>query len=472
MRIIDFLSQSPNNYIFQRETNKTTFGGLLSLIYLIFALFIFLYYIVEFTFKDKYEITSFISRELHLESEEEENKFMESDIYNPILKLKFSLLSNANLSISDRFILYDAYRKIIINRDEIIERRVTDINFYVLYKCLDNTSTCDIDEEDIKAYYKLDILYQGFVIDPQDDIPIKLAEQNHFHQNYIIFNPDIKLASYLYWDITRFEDNKGLFEFFDLFKEKEKGIVKEKDIYVGGKLRKYEENIIHKNTYSLSIENHKLLLTLGMQGLPLSNVYTIIDYKRKKKSILDSFANMFSLWILIYNGLTVIFSKLYSKNFDKYKIIENILLKKNENFNNKKEMKIMNDINISDSLLAKDTKDYLGEINDITSNEKEDGINDDNYSMDKENEQGRILPRLKFIDFIFNSIYKKKCCFSKKQEIISACNNIILKYYSVENILFNQFMMENLLRDYNWNNPELKFINSNNSFTKIKNLIN
>ena len=33
MRIIDFLSDSPKTFIFKKSSNKTTFGGFLTLIY-------------------------------------------------------------------------------------------------------------------------------------------------------------------------------------------------------------------------------------------------------------------------------------------------------------------------------------------------------------------------------------------------------------------------------------------------------
>ena len=60
------------------------------------------------------------------------------------------------------------------------------------------------------------------------------------------------------------------------------------------------------------------------------NVFLYQDYKRKKRSILDIAADIFSLWISFYNGFTFLFSKLYSKSFDKYKIIDNILSKQKE----------------------------------------------------------------------------------------------------------------------------------------------
>ena len=43
------------------------------------------------------------------------------------------------------------------------------------------------------------------------------------------------------------------------------------------------------------------------------------------------------------------------------------------------------------------------------------------------------------------------------------------RYYSVENILYNLIMIENLLKDYKWNNPELKNIVDNSLLYHIKN---
>ena len=54
-----------------------------------------------------------------------------------------------------------------------------------------------------------------------------------------------------------------------------------------------------------------------------------------------------------------------------------------------------------------------------------------------------------------------------RQEIISKCNKL-------ENILYNQIKMENLMIDYKWNNPDLNKLD-NNEFIfiiiQLKNLI-
>ena len=59
---------------------------------------------------------------------------------------------------------------------------------------------------------------------------------------------------------------------------------------------------------------------------------------------------------------------------------------------------------------------------------------------------------------------------NKNLELISNCNKILLKYMSIESILYNQLMLENLLEDYKWNNPHLNNISNNILINKIQNI--
>ena len=45
------------------------------------------------------------------------------------------------------------------------------------------------------------------------------------------------------------------------------------------------------------------------------------------------------------------------------------------------------------------------------------------------------------------------------------------KYYSIENLVYNQFMFENLLKDYKWNNPDLNSIKNIELIYKLQQLI-
>ena len=63
------------------------------------------------------------------------------------------------------------------------------------------------------------------------------------------------------------------------------------------------------------------------------------------------------------------------------------------------------------------------------------------------------------------------CCKIKNQQIISKCNEIISKYYSIEYILYNQIKLENLFKDYKWNDPTLNNYDNNKFIIELKNLI-
>ena len=175
MRKLDFLSQSPNVFIFQKESNKTTFGGVFSAIYLISIFVIFLYFRAIYGYSELYEITSFISEEKRIR-DEDQKKFKESLKYNPILPMKFSLKDENGKNLSDKFTIVDN-SNITFERDKIINKSVDDIHFYILYKCDDtnntNKTTCEIEEKDKNtSIYILEMSYQGFYFSPQSEIPV------------------------------------------------------------------------------------------------------------------------------------------------------------------------------------------------------------------------------------------------------------------------------------------------------------
>ena len=79
--------------------------------------------------------------------------------------------------------------------------------------------------------------------------------------------------------------------------------------------------------------------------------------------------------------------------------------------------------------------------------------------------------KINFIHFIFNNIYFKRKNGIKQQEIIDICNSILSKYTSIDCILLNQIMLENLLKDYKWNDHNLKNIGNNCLIKKLQLLI-
>ena len=436
-------------------------GGAFSAIYLILIIFIFLYFRAIYGFSEPYQITSFISERKRINYDEQE-KFIVSEKYNPILPMKFSLIGQQGINLSDKFIIVDRYTNKTIERDKIINKKVNDIHFVILYNCNDDNTTnrtaCEIEEKDKTSYFlNFVIRYQGFYFEPQSNIPIHRLSDNIFHSFGHIFDSDIKLQKNIQWTITRYEDNQGLWQIFDYFKEEEPEHLKETNIFIGGSYENYDTMIIDKNTIYGARKNTKLLFMIETLDLNDFNTVLYKDYKRKAKSILDCYANIFSLWISLYNGFTFIFLKLYSKSFDKYKIMENILSRQKENLFLNKEPKFFEKKikeNDKGDILLEDIKeeehnDNQIMINDSNIMEEESNDNKDKINfIGKDNKQERILPKLSFIDFFFNTFYCKKCCFLKRQKLIEACNNIMFQYYSVENILYNQIMLENFFKDY------------------------
>ena len=81
------------------------------------------------------------------------------------------------------------------------------------------------------------------------------------------------------------------------------------------------------------------------------------------------------------------------------------------------------------------------------------------------------MPKFSFIHFFCNNLYFQKCCYKyRKQEFLHICDEILLKYMSFESILYYQMVLENMLKDYKWNQPILYNIETNELLDKLKNI--
>ena len=110
-------------------------------------------------------------------------------------------------------------------------------------------------------------------------------------------------------------------------------------------------------------------------------------------------------------------------------------------------------------------------------NSDKDSINlDSNLIDNKEDtdyykkEEGKLnLEKIIWIRYLLNNIYCSNCeC--NTQDRIETCNEIIRHYMSYECILYNQLMLEQLLKDYRWNDNSLNNLVNNNLIVKLKNL--
>ena len=200
------------------------------------------------------------------------------------------------------------------------------------------------------------------------------------------------------------------------------------------------------------------------------------EYIRSKKSILDVFADIGALFSTLYSVFSFIFN-FYSQNFDNYKILKEILstpgifeirnkriiLKANSNkieeipFNKK-----LSEINTNDNgIISIDScKTIPNNSSRLNLSLKEEFKFKENYNNKSKG--------IKFIYFILENMYCKCKNIRKEYNIIDICNNILSKYSSIESILYNQIIFENLLKDYHWNDNNLKIIGNNYLIKKLK----
>ena len=210
------------------------------------------------------------------------------------------------------------------------------------------------------------------------------------------------------------------------------------------KTQGYHFHGIYKPIFHISIDND------------FSNY---VEYKRKKVSEFSLIANICSLALTIFNGFRFGFNFFYSEKFANYEVIDKILSSKRKS----KQKKIVETkFDKSFPLLS------INEMKDVEIEEKNENKTDRLIEIE-ENEDS--LPKYNIFSFIANFFYCNRCRKNKVQANITICNNILEKYYSIENLLYNQFMLENLLQDYKWNNPDLNSIKNIELIYKLKQMI-
>jgi hypothetical protein len=90
LNCLDFLSGSPKNFIFNKSSNKTLFGGILSLVFLILAFIIIIFYLLNFFLEDDFSV-QYSYYQMPLNNDNEEEKKLNDERYNPYFNFQFSL---------------------------------------------------------------------------------------------------------------------------------------------------------------------------------------------------------------------------------------------------------------------------------------------------------------------------------------------------------------------------------------------
>ena len=453
MHPLDIISDSPHLYILQKSSNKTNFGGFLFFIYLIIIILIFVTYLIDYIQNDKYIIQSF--SHFNLKSDEDIKLREKDNLYNPNINFKLDLRAfyeNEEQILPRKFMIYDNKVEKFVKRNEKFNKRITDFDVYILYEC-DNLNCSDyydfaklVDEININYYY-LRFQHDGFLLahqNPEKPI-IKTEDNGKFFFTYYRLNINKTTNIMNYWKNIIYTEKKG---FFQMDSKDSCGYVENWDISTR------DELIITNLT---EIPDKIFAIISHIEFEIDNNEYT--EYLRKRISELDILANIFSLVANIFTGVKFIFG-FYSQHFNNFKIMEKILNKqtKKVKINEIKQMSDFVDnkfISIQDDLNQK--------CLDKGNKENDDYENNEEVSTS----QNARIKKLHFFDFFLNNLYI--CCKQKKpQKIIHTCNQIVYKYASIETIIKNQILIENILKDYKWNDPYLNNVENNNLFIQLK----
>ena len=473
MKKFDILSQPPRTYIFERYSNKTIFGGVLSIIYLLIMIFISIYYIYNYIIGDKYEYY-YSYREL---PEEQKKKAFAGFDPNPPIHIKLDAINELDWNISSnlKFIYYtkDSEKKIIY-RNDWTEITIPDYAIIDLYYSIDDIN--DIKEIEFGENFEVNLTYKTFYLDHQNPVcPFKKI----VIYKYLRFNFEKNFILYMNWEFTKYKEKNDIFKIFSNY-------LRRPIQFLDGRLTindlKEEKNDgEYNNEYIIDGVIHKYLGSIVI----FNSRDTIHEYLRQKREWLSVLATISALANSFYSIFVRFFYFIYSKKYDQYKIFKNILLldakiKKSDsiflseasnlklnNFSLEKkvgkalevrEIQVINS-NKSDSCSSTNNNDKGSECPTTEKEEKDEEVDNNNLH----------LPKMPFVNFIFNNLFIDKCSNSNKQKLINLSSKIIYKYYSIENILYNQIKFENLLNDYKWNNPKLKNVQNNKTILEIRN---
>ncbi len=293
------------------------------------------------------------------------------------------------------------------------------------------------------------MLYKGYNLTHQDpESPIKKSDKYTLKQLQFLENTNI---IYLNWGLIEYEEEKGIFaKSFDRIRKKS-------NIFYGADFKSekvFTDDGHVQNLYKEQGYRVLLLLEIHLDESQYDR------YTRKENSILDVLANICALSSTVLNLITLGYGVLYSQNYDNYKIVENILSKKmGINIYNKK----IKDIEDPKFELKTDLID-----NNDNNFQSDDNINNNDENED-ENDKKKITnrPIMRFYDFCVHLFYFKCCGYSKKQTLIDSYNNIIAKYMTFENLFYNQIRLENLLKDYKWNDKQYEFKEKNDLLLEL-----
>ena len=489
MRRLDFISGAPQLAIFKEDANKTNLGGVLYLIYILVLLLLAIIYFFDFFRNEKYEFDYTLVKLKYGDNKLRENEDMKSMLETE-LEYKFSLYKNyRNPDIreklnSSNFLIVDddLIREIERERDEdgflnilnddvcIIEqgkpfkKSTKYFSVAVMYRC--NGTDCTIRGKDKIDIYSYDLImqYQGYSLEHQNpEKPIQILQGDNYWFEDIHFLENTNMYFYN-WKLIEYEEEEGIFE--KTYSE----MAGKSSTYYGGDYRSWQvftddghvRNLPNTLWQIKDEDGNHFIILLYFESFPDYTEYE--RYTRKEISFLDVLADVTALASSVLDLMALAYGFLYSQNYDNYKIIENILT-------NKMKIKINNINKIQEDDEKKKIELQTDLIINKTDEKEKLEIKEDSKDEEKEKKgssENIDLPSPKLFDFLFNKLYSK--CFgpSRKQALIDSCNDIVAKYTTIENLLYNQIKLEYLWKDYQWNNPQYEMKQKKDLISNLK----
>ena len=328
LHCLDFLSDSPKNFIFQNKSNKTHFGGLLSLIFFILSILITILYLIDFASQDDFSIEYAYHENILSHDGKEELK--NDARYNPYFDFIFDLFRRTNdefeeyFNLSENYIFANQTNGQLIPRNTILNLRISDLaQVYVLYNCYNIPyNSCKIPESESNYKFTFYTEYNGFILDHQNEkSPLYIGQALTFYSPIYFDNPTIITNNF---KIIKYKNETK----FSKLINKLKNIDNDESKIIGltGKSKEidYFRNRFYRAEYFGNKVNGSEYRTMGFVSFKIDfNHYE--EYSRTQKNIWDTISNICSLIMTIFRIFSFFITTFYANNFDNYEIMEKII---------------------------------------------------------------------------------------------------------------------------------------------------
>ena len=491
MQHLDFLSGPPIFYFLEKKSNKTIFGGILSLFIIIIMLIISAAYIYEYAISNSYTYES-VRIVNYTSNLDEQERILYEDKYTQNLTFDVGIENDDFIvykRVNNNYSFPEKNHIDVFNRSHYIFNEVSNaIRIYVVYKCGKDgncSSFYDLIKNGKLYYGQINVAYPRKIINHTASVPV--TDDNDKKEDFISVGFTNDLDYYIKrfeWEVIIYKDQKSLLD----------SLMGNNKEYIFGHFKnerpeteKLNLNINKLKTIKVG-DNYYLIVTESLFSYNQNFEYLL--YRRKALSFLDEIGNISALFSPIKMIFSIIFS-LYSGNFDNYTLLENVLdpKRRQKQIIPKELVEIkekIQEIEIEEVEIVKEKRDLT-----FTGRSKTESLinkSDEN----KETEKKKLPEKKKKVEpqpqplppplppapitltkicccfFMLNNCYSKCCCGKiDRQEKINLINNIIQKYMSYDSLLYNQILLENLFMDYKWNDDRLSYVQTNEMLSKL-----